>query len=489
MSERCQQQMVRSIRAAGTLLLLCGLLGISIFGCASPPDLTVPAQADAIISGVTVINPMADRFENQSIVIADGVIRAIRPRLASDPDPICPGCYAIPGLIDAHVHTPPRIAAGTQQLFSLLYLAYGVTTVRDVGASEGSVADLVDRLNRGDLVGPRMLRCGPVLDGDPPGWPLARVISNAQEGREVVAELSAAGVDCIKVYNEMGIEAFEAIAAAAAREGLPLVGHVPHGVGMERVFDFEAQHMTGVPYLSRPRPPTGWDLRNEDVIALSDEEVDDALEVARLHRISFTPTLANFKLRLIASDPERFPPTEGSSVLPAYWAKAWDLIAGHPSTEEAIALQIEARPIMRSIVRRAHERGIDILAGTDTIMPWVVPGEALHLEMAELAKVLGGAEGALAAATTTNGQHLGRGVLGMIAPGAAADILLLPGDPTVELGVLRDWRIVFADGRRYDRSVLDQWVEDYRRYFHGWFQRGIMGPVAGIAASLFSHND
>ncbi len=77
----------------------------------------------------------------------------------------------------------------------------------------------------------------------------------------------------------------------------------------------------------------------------------------------------------------------------------------------------------------------------------------------------------------------------MIAQGAFADILLLPRDPTLELGALRDWEIVLACGRRYDRIVLDQWVEDYRQYFHGWFQRGIMGPVAGFAAALFSHND
>ena len=82
--------------------------------------------------------------------------------------------------------------------------------------------------------------------------------------------------------------AYEAIAAAAKQHGLPLVGHVPHGVGMERVFDFEAQHMTGVPYLSRPRPrpSTGWDIRNEDILAMTDGEIDRAVDVALRQRIS-----------------------------------------------------------------------------------------------------------------------------------------------------------------------------------------------------------
>lgn len=474
----------RPCSAFGLIRMLSTLL--ALVSCASPRELAVPPQHDLIISGITVINPGLNRSEDFSIVIRDGIIREVRPRTSTDPEPICRNCYAVPGLIDAHVHTPPRIAIGNQELFALLYLAYGVTSVRDVGASEDSVADLANRLNAGDLVGPRMFRCGPVLDGDPPGWPIARVIRSAQDGISAVRELANDGVDCIKVYNEIGQEAFEGISKTAREYDLPLVGHVPHAVGLERVFDFEAQHLTGLPYLSRPRPPIGWDIRNEDVLALSDAEIDRALEVALHNRIAFTPTLANFRLRLIASDPERFAPTEGARFLPDYWARVWNLIAGHPTTEREIELQLEALPAMRSIVRRAGERGIDILAGTDTLMPWVVPGEALHLELAELREALGSVEAALASATTINGRHIARGRIGVIAPDAFADILLLRGDPMVELSALREWQILIANGRRYDRSLLDEWRAEYQRHFHNWFQRAVMGPIAAIATGLFS---
>ena len=464
------------------------ILGILLTGCEALPELPVPECVDTIISGVTVINPGSRRLEDFSIVLREGTIREVRPRVPSDPEPICEGCYAIPGLIDAHIHTPPRIASGNQELFSLLYLAYGITTVRDVGASEDSVAELADRLNRGALVGPRMLRCGPVLDGDPPGWPIARVIGNAQAGIDVVNELAAEGVDCIKVYNEMAVESFAAISSAAARHGLPLVGHVPHRVGLERVSNFEAQHMTGVPYLALPRPPVGWDIRMADVLAMSDGEIDRAFDVAIRQNVSFTPTLANFRLRLIASDPERFPPTEASDILSAYWANAWDLVAGHPSTEEAIELQLEAIPAMHALVGRAHARGIDILAGTDTIMPWVVPGESLHLEMLALSDALGSVESALSAATTVNGRHLAPGKIGVIAPDAHADILLMRRDPTLDLTALREWQTVFVAGRRYDRPMLDEWIVDYRRYFHSAYQRSVMRPLAAVAVRFFSDN-
>jgi hypothetical protein len=459
-----------------------------LLGCFSPPDLPIPAREDAIIAGVTIINPSAIRLMDHTIVVRDGFIREMRPRRASDPAPICVDCFAVPGLIDVHVHTPPRIVLGNQQLFALLYLAHGVTTVRDVGESEPSVAELAARLNEGSMVGPRMLRCGPVLDGDPPGWPVAEVVPDGPTGQRIVDRLAKDGVDCIKVYNELTREAFDGIAVAARRHGLPLVGHVPHAVGLDHATDLEVQHMTGIPYLSQPRPPHGWDIRDEDVLSLRDDEIEHALEVARTQRLSFTPTLANFSLRLTASDPARFPPSDASRVLPEYWVDAWDLVAGHPSTPEAIEQRLRAVPAMRALVRRAHERGIDVLAGTDTLMPWVVPGDALHRELIELEEAFGSAEAALSAATTVNGRHLAPGEIGLIAPGARADILLVAEDPTERLSSLRDWRIVFADGRRYDRETLDGWLDDYHQHFHSWFQRYVMGPVARVAVGMFDHS-
>jgi cytosine/adenosine deaminase-related metal-dependent hydrolase len=128
------------------------------------------------------------------------------------------------------------------------------------------------------------------------------------------------------------------------------------------------------------------------------------------------------------------------------------------------------------------------LAGTDTLMPWVVPGDALHREMFELEVALGSAEAALAAATTVNGRHLASGEIGLIAPGARADILLVDEDPTERLASLREWRILFADGRRYERETLDEWLNEYRQHFHDWFQRHIMATVAGAAVGLFDHS-
>lgn len=470
--------------AASGILILAVAAGIWAL---EPPAIGVPPRRDMVISGVTVINPGAGRLFDQTIVVHDGRIISVRGRRKDDPAPICPRCFAIPGLIDAHVHTPPRIAIGNQRLFALMYLAYGVTSVRDMGQSEPSVADLAADLNSGRIAGPHMYRCGPVLDGNPPGWPSALEVTTPQQGRAAVRNLAAQGVDCIKVYNEVDRATYDAIAAEAARYGLPMLDHVPFAVTLRGLHDFEAQHLTGFPYLTRPRPAHGIDVRGEDLLAMSSPEIDGVLNLVVANRIALLPTLMNPPLRLIASDPHRFPPTPGPRFLPDFWGPAWNLIAGHPDTPQQIAVLLAALPRSQEIVARAHRRGIDVLAGTDTLMPWIVPGEALHLEIARLADAFGSKEAALAAATTVNGQHIAQGQIGVIAPGARADILLLSADPTMDLDVLFHWRIEIADGRRYDRAMVDRWLETYRRHFHSWFYNLVMNTIISAATQAFRH--
>ena len=477
-----------SLTLIASLLILLGAIIFSLL----PPDLPVPDQQDMEISGVTVINPGVERLDDQTITIIQGRITNIRPRSTGDPAPICKDCYALPGLIDAHVHTPPSFVLGNQQLFALMYLAHGITSIRDVGQSDASVTSFVASLRNADMVGPYAYRCGPVLEGDPPAWPVATVIPEGEleekSATAIANSLIDDGVDCIKVYNELGPTAFNAIAATAAKRNIPVIGHVPHKVGLNSLTNFEAQHLTGVPYLVHPRPPIGWDIRNEDLLAMDQGEINQALEVLIQNNVSLTPTLANFSLRLVASDPSRFVPTPASDMLPPYWADAWNIIAGHPTGEAEISLQLQALPIMREFIRQAQARGIDILAGTDTLMPWVVPGEALLLEIDEINKAVGDPEFALASATTVNGRHIALGDIGHIKIGARADILLLPDDPTQDLQALRQWSLVIANGRPYPRALVDGWMQAYRDHFHGFAQDNLMTGLVSVAADQYGHS-
>lgn len=475
------------------VLLITTMLSAAIVAGASTafaiglaaPRLPVPPQMDTIISDVTVLNPGVGRTEHQSIVIKDGKVTAVRPVAPGDPAPACKGCIAMPGLIDAHVHTPPKLAFGNQELFALLHLAHGVTTVRDVGQIDSSLQKLVRRSNSGKVVGPRMLWCGTVLESTPISFGAARKVDTAAEATIAVDELAAQGVDCIKVYNNLAAEPYAAIRAGALKHGLPVIGHIPHRVGLKNTFDFEAQHFTGVPYVRGGATPSHSDFRDEDWLSMSDADISAALDVAKEHRVSFLPTLANGRLRLIASDPKRFQPTPAASYLPEIWRATWDsqtTVASHP-VDDGIGRRLERLPRFNRVAQIAREKGIDVLAGTDTMMPWVVPGESLLLEIDDLAQAFGNNEAALASATSVNGRHLGAGAIGVIAPGARADILLMADDPARDLQALRRWTVLYADGRRYERAQVDSWLQTYKRHFHTGFYRFVMGKAAGLAAS------
>ncbi|NBB24391.1 amidohydrolase family protein [Porphyrobacter sp. SLTP] len=471
-----------------------GILGVLVLASLSsvwmllPPEISVPQRSDRMISGVAIWNPGEPLQPNQTIFIKDGRIAEIRPSRPDDDPPICPGCIAMPGLIDAHVHTPPRLALGNQRLFSLLYLKYGVTSVRDLGQTDDSIAGLQADLAEGQIAGPRMYRCGPVLDGENPGWPSALSVFDTAQAVSTVKRLKAEGANCIKTYTGLPKAAFDAAAAEAQRQGLPLVGHTPHAVNLRDVSDFEVQHFTGLPYLRKP-PPKGFDYRSQDVSAMTEADITEVIALMKARRISILPTQANQKARLTASDRQRFPPTKGLGHLPEFWEQAWPMIVAHPETDEAIANDLNGIAAELAFVGKARRAGVDVLAGTDVVMPYVVPGESLHLQLAMLTDAFSSTEAALAAATQVNGRHVDRGRIGRIAVGNFADMLILRKDPRSDLAAVKDWSFLMVGGRMYERGQIEAEVKSYDAHFRGAYYESVMNGLVGILASSFSRNE
>src|SRR5690606_15533928 len=142
------------------------------------------------IRDVTLVNPGESRREHVDLGISGGIIRWVRPAgdVRAPGDLECPGCFALPGLMDMHAHMPPRAAIGNDRLFALLFLAPGVTTIRELGSADGATYAIRDALAAGAYPGPRMISCGLVLDGDPPTRPNNFVVRTPAEGRAAVAD-------------------------------------------------------------------------------------------------------------------------------------------------------------------------------------------------------------------------------------------------------------------------------------------------------------
>ena len=129
----------------------------------------------------------------------------------------------------------------------------------------------------------------------------------------------------------------------------------------------------------------------------------------------------------------------------------------------------EPAPRMTTVVRRLHEAGVRILAGTDTPNPFIVPGASLHEELHHLLEAGFTPEEAWVAATRWAGESLGEPKLGTLEEGAPADLLIFREDPSHDLAALSTLEAVVAQGRLYSKGVLDRAIQRHRDYSEGWF--------------------
>jgi hypothetical protein len=347
-----------------------------------------------------------------------------------------------------------------------------VTAVRDCGSIDGSILAARARVASHEIAAPRIFACGPLLDGDPPFWTGAEVVRDAAEGARVVDRVAASGVDCIKVYSRLSPDALAGVRAAAARHGLPLVGHVPISVPFERAGLDDVQHLSGVPGVAAPGSGSdligallaGWD-------ELDDDRIDFVVRTSIEQGIAHTPTLVVIEKLLRMQDHAGLVSDPAVQLLPRYYREVlwqpgsqagWTV----PQLHESQRARILER--YRTVVRRLHAAGVRVHVGTDTLNPYVVPGVSMHEELRSLVASGLTPEQALAAATRGNGEALPVPGLGVLDAGAPADLLVFGADPTRDLDALTTLRAVVVDGRLLTVEEIGAAAARYRAYFAGW---------------------
>jgi imidazolonepropionase-like amidohydrolase len=141
------------------------------------------------------------------------------------------GKFLIPGLWDMHVHLTDARPSAIPAL-----VAHGITGVRDMGSLLRELDDWRVKIDEGTLIGPRIVRAGPILNGQAFG-PVQLAVADAAEARGAVRALAKAGVDFIKIHKSMSREQFLAIINEAKQVGLPVAGHIPETVTPEEASD------------------------------------------------------------------------------------------------------------------------------------------------------------------------------------------------------------------------------------------------------------
>jgi cytosine/adenosine deaminase-related metal-dependent hydrolase len=451
------------------------LLAALVLSRLAPPAPLRPPERGAVFSNVTVVNPGAGREAGRTVRVEGGRIASIGPAVADQPGRAeADGGYLLPGLVDMHVHGADTSIDGQQALFSLLYLAHGVTALRNTGGGEEELAQR-ERIARGEDAGPRIFACGPLHDGKPPIWAFSTVVETPEQAEKAVAYVAEAGFDCVKVYERLLPEAQAALVRGAHERGLPVVGHVPDRVRFEDAGIDDIQHLRGIERADGREPIL--DLRrvrrrHQDWAGLSAERIDHVARTSLAKGIAYTPTLVLLERgsRMDRLDEQMADPV--MRLLPRFYsALSWNP-RGFPWYAQVEASDWElARAARRNasrMVAALFRAGVRIHAGTDVGNPFLVPGASLHEELHQLVAAGLTPEEAWLTATRWPGEFLHQPGLGTVAPGAPADLLLFREDPTRDLEALATLEAVVADGRLYSREALDEALEASQRVYRGW---------------------
>lgn len=438
----------------------------------------VRPDAPLVIHDVSVVDVDAGRVvPAQDVVVRGGRIASVGPTAAA----VVPGAHVVegrgaflvPGLWDMHAH-PHR--AGRAVTHYPLHVAHGVVGIRAPGAPLDSILAWRRAWRADDLV-PRVWWGSPIVDGDPPVLDWSPVARDSASAVALVARLDSLGFDFVKVYDRLPRDAYFALAAEARRRGLAVEGHVPL-----RVIPVEAvdagqrvvEHVTLVLESCLPgaldRAAAGW--RSESMLLLADTllaaslDTYDAIACDRLFarfRQAGTwhvPTLVQGR-GWFRDDST---PDPRDRLIPRAMLAEW---RRYPATLPARRRAAGRRVVRRQLelVGAMHRRGVRVLAGTDASdEPWVYPGASLHDELALLVEAGLSPLDALRAATIEPARYLGAAdSLGLVAPGHAADLVLLDANPLDDVRNTTRIRAVVLRGRLLDRQTLDGMLDDVRR--------------------------
>lgn len=423
------------------------------------PVPSIPFQRDPTLAGVTLVEPGASRRPGRTLHLRDGRILdegVTGDRLAGEDG--FAGRFVLPGLVDLHVHLPPPGTPDERAFYGLLFLLHGVTAVRDTGSFRGASLALAEQVEDGGAAHPRVFACGPFLDGEEPRWPGSRAVSGPGDAEAAVDTLVRRGAHCAKLYNGLDAATAEALQAAARERGLPVVAHVPGALPLASLAGSEVQHLMG--------GPNCWAW-------LGPAEIQLYVDRSRAHGITHTPTLVLFSAAARWQAAFRRPPLPFAGL-----ARHWRPAPGRNCPDDP-PLQLAA---MRRLVGALHRAGVPIRVGTDTPLSGLVPGAALHAELAELVAAGLTPEAAWRAATRGAGEALGQEGIGRLVPGAAADLAIFREDPTVDLAALATLEAVVVRGRLYRRDDLVGAVSSVAWRFEGTWSRLYTAAVHALAA-------
>ena len=452
------------MRRLCVVLVSCG----ATVAIASGQSAQTPATAASFaIEHVTVVDvETGSRAADQTVVIRGNRISAVGPaaRTAAPAGARVVdgrGKFLIPGLWDMHVHSLEHLGIDYSDGMEpyKLFIANGVTGVRDMGSNFIQLVVGRKRIESGHLVAPRIIASGPMLEGGQPAFNMALIsksVSTPESGRLAVDALAEAGVDFLKIHNGIPRDTYFAIAEEARRRRMVFAGHVPAGVTIAEASDAGQRSIEHLASLidacvdASALPPA--ETNPSQPIEINRGRCDAALRQLVRNRTWLAPTLVSSVPRTSAHQAEadaqrRYVKAERRATCAPFPAQE------RPGARARYELSLR-------LTRMAQEAGVALLIATDSAT-CRLPGFADLEELGRLVEAGLSPLQSLRAATLNPAQYLNMtDSVGTIASGKLADLVLLEGDPLTDIRNTARIAAVVANGQLVEDAARRKLFDD-----------------------------
>ncbi len=423
--------------------------------------LTEAARAPLLVDNVRIFDSIAGVFiDNQAVATANGLITGIGPA-GTLPLPEGgqyidgQGMTLVPGLWDSHKH----FGNGNDLLANV---AVGMTSIRSPGNSLETLVDAREARAAGEIVAPEVFGAIIIDQKHPLSAQGAQLVSSEAETIEAVRLAAENNLWGVKFYTSMNPEWIAPAAAEAHRLGLNVLGHVPatmRPIEAVRAGYDEVTHLNFI--IMQALPQEVVDISNTSARFEGPAEYGMEVDLDSPEMVAFIaelkergtwvdPTIMIFERFFTKEEPELGPAYEPyAGTLPAVYERALNT-GGYPLFDEVTREDfIASYNKMLSLLARLYQAGIPIVAGTD--------GDGIELvREIEIYEIAGMSKAAALQTATINPARL-VGIAdrtGSITVGKEADLLLVDGDVSQDLGALRRVVTVVSDGYVMDGDEL-----------------------------------
>jgi len=452
------------------------------------------------IENINLIDATKGLKENMTIVISKNEIIKVEKTSdlkLSEKNKIYDGTgkFIIPGLWDSHVHFAFERELASS-MFNL-FMAYGITSVRDTGGEINFLKDWKNISKNNPDIYPRVKIAGPLIDGKYNVYngnsvyfpPLSVRTASVEETEVQVKELIKNGVDFLKAYEMLTPDQFRIITKIAKENGLKVTGHIP--LSMD-VISASNMGLNSIEHLRNLEMSSTADTKELLKLRRTALENKDGLLGSSLRtslhntqRMSSIKNIDSTELKKVLNTLAKNQTWQIPTLI-LYSGWAYQLYEGLEwrNTFDFLPIEIKEKwnsqiesiqsrdnkerkefaDWLQSMTKLMNKMDITFMAGTDTPIGFQTPGHSLHKELEMLVKSGFSTLEALEAATYSPAQYFNmENKLGLIKVGYIADLIILSNNPLDNISNTKKIETVIKNGNLMDRNYLDSLLKEQQK--------------------------